>query len=120
MVWSEVKIEVATVAFQQNKWLSNDGLRCMRLVGTDWSCLHFVIEMHEWRGMSPHAGVKWKPGKEGRGVVILVWSILRVGGAHFTMCGRWCVLHVVAALSLPPQDASKRSRAQEEIKRVCE
>ena len=32
MVWSEVKIEVATVAFQQNKWLSNDGLKCMRLV----------------------------------------------------------------------------------------
>ena len=24
MVWSEVKIEVATVAFHQNKWLSVD------------------------------------------------------------------------------------------------
>ena len=62
----------------------------------------------------------WKPGKEGGGVVSLVWSILHVGGAHSTMCGRWCVLHVVAALSLPPQDASQRARAQEEIKTVCE
>ena len=53
-------------------------------------------------------------GRIGGGVVTMV---LHGGGAHSR---RWCFLDVVTALSLPPQVASLRKRAQEEIKRVCE
>ena len=111
--------------FSKTNGLSHDSLRCMHIVALSWLSLSHLAsilwwcqyrEMHEWSSLCPHAGVKWKPGKEGGGVVSLVWSILHVGGAHSTMCGRWCVLHVVTALSLPPQDAE----IQEEIKRVCE
>ena len=62
----------------QNKWLSNDSLRCTCIVALSLGARLLAMVLPPFCGsigrdaqvkfiMSPHAGVKWKPGKEGRG-----------------------------------------------------